>query len=63
MAEHAFSAGIPEANDAVTVGGDDCIRAREQDGLSNQLRDIHNSTSEAGGLQNATQIEQGLSSS
>ena len=52
MAEHAFSAGIPEANDAVTVSGDDCIRTREQDGLSNQLREIHNGTSVAGGLEN-----------
>ena len=47
MAEHTFSARIPEANDAVTVGGDDCIRTREQDGLSNHLREIHNSTAVA----------------
>jgi len=52
MAEHTFSARIPEANDAVTVGGDDGIRTRAQDGLSNQLREIHNSTPAAGEIQN-----------
>jgi hypothetical protein len=37
MAEDAFGARIPEANESITVGGDDRICASEEDGLGDQL--------------------------
>src|SRR5215475_11733258 len=38
-------AGVPEADDAVAVSGDDCVGPRGQNGLSDCIRDVHDSTS------------------
>src|SRR6516225_8045596 len=37
--------GVPEADDAVAVSSDDCVGPRGQNGLSDCIRHVHDSTS------------------
>src|SRR5215471_10065285 len=45
ITEEMWRSGVPEADDAVAVSSDDCVGRHGQNGLSDRIRNVHDSTS------------------